>query len=64
MFPADTRIPVHNTSEGIRLSGKDAPLNKDLADWLKDNSGKTRLHCEVQRKCNNGNYEKKSNSRL
>ena len=40
MLPSDTRIPVHNTSEGIRLSGKDAPLNKDLADWLKDNSGK------------------------
>ncbi|XP_076818794.1 uncharacterized protein LOC143464735 isoform X2 [Clavelina lepadiformis] len=39
MLPPDTRIPVHNNTEGIRLSGDDAPLNKDLADYLKDNPG-------------------------
>nr|XP_018669889.1 chromodomain-helicase-DNA-binding protein 7 isoform X2 [Ciona intestinalis] len=39
MLPRDTRIPVHNNTEGVRLSGEEAPLNEDLADWLKDNSG-------------------------
>ena len=40
MLPLDTRIPVHNNAGGVRLSGKDAPLNRDLADWLKDHQGR------------------------
>lgn len=43
VLPPDTRIPVHHSAEGKRFAGDDAPLNKDLADWLKQNPGKLQL---------------------
>ena len=40
MLPPDTRIPVLNSTEGLKIAGDKAPYNKDLADWLRDNPGK------------------------
>jgi len=40
MLPPDARIPVLNPNEGKKISGDDAPFNKDLAEWLREHPGK------------------------
>lgn len=39
VLPSDTRIPVHNPSEGKKIGGEQAPMNRDLADWLTQHPG-------------------------
>lgn len=35
----DTRIPVINLKDGTRLAGDDAPMRKDLDQWLREHPG-------------------------
>ncbi|MEQ2196326.1 hypothetical protein XENOCAPTIV_014252, partial [Xenoophorus captivus] len=35
----DTRVPVINLKDGTRLAGDDAPMRKDLDQWLREHPG-------------------------